>query len=478
MKSHILWLPAIIFSLTLTVYAQRDRQLAQETPNASTDRRIALVIGNATYIHAPALKNPANDATDMATTLSGLGFIVEHGINLTQRQMKQMIREFGKKLRAGEQGLFYFAGHGVQLRGRNFLIPVDADIQSETDVEDQGVDANLVMGFMDEAGNGLNVVILDACRNNPFARSFRSAANGLAQVEAPTGTLIAYATSPGSVANDGNARNGLYTQELLRFMRIPDLSIEEVFKQVRISVRKLTQGRQTPWEASSLTGDFYFIASANSKAGAHPSNAMNPAQPLSARPLPPTSNEAISIIGTYLDAKKDGSYIEFKSDRTFYYLQVINDSVYQFIGKYEVEGKQVTVVLETGQADKGTIDKDTIRFQDGSVYVKAAPGTAIPPPKFSNQAIKITNVSFTPSFIERFAPSLLFIYGNGWKGGADIKVMVNGQEISRLIYKQDQYSIQLKGTTRDLNIHNGKNEVVIIANGAASNTYEFKQVIK
>jgi hypothetical protein len=217
------------------------------------------VIGNGTYTNAPSLKNPPNDATDMANALSNVGFTVEHGINLTQRQMKAMIRGFGQKVKGGGQGLFYFAGHGVQLRGRNYLIPVDADIRSEADIEDQGVDVNLVLGLMDEAGNGLNVVILDACRNNPFARSFRSAANGLAQVDAPTGTLIAYATAPGSIASDGQARNGLYTQELLRYMRTPGMSIEEIFKQVRIQVRSKTQGKQVPWESSSLTGDFYFI---------------------------------------------------------------------------------------------------------------------------------------------------------------------------------------------------------------------------
>ncbi len=247
----------VILLAALPAQPEQDRQLVQENSSGSP-RRLALVIGNGAYENAPPLKNPPNDAIDIANVLSKVGFSVEHGVNLTQRQMKAMIREFGQKLRAGGQGLFYFAGHGVQLRGRNYLIPVDASIQSETDVEDQGVDTNLMLGMMDEAGNGLNVVILDACRNNPFSRSFRSASNGLAQMDAPSGTLIAYATAPGSIASDGNARNGLYTQELLKNMLIPGLSIEEVFKRVRISVRNTTAGKQTPWEASSLTGDFYF----------------------------------------------------------------------------------------------------------------------------------------------------------------------------------------------------------------------------
>jgi Caspase domain len=232
-----------------------DRQLTQTAP---VSKRMALVIGNGSYANAPSLKNPPNDAADMADALSDVGFSVERGINLTQRQMKSMIRALGQRLKGGGQGLFYFAGHGVQLRGHNYLIPVDADIRSEADVEDQGVDVNLVLGLMDEADNGLNVVILDACRNNPFARSFRSAASGLAQLDAPTGTLIAYATAPGSIAGDGQARNGLYTQELLKYIRTPGMSVEEILKQVRINVRGKTQGKQVPWESSSLTGDFYF----------------------------------------------------------------------------------------------------------------------------------------------------------------------------------------------------------------------------
>jgi uncharacterized caspase-like protein/tetratricopeptide (TPR) repeat protein len=261
---------------------ERDRQLVQTGPaGAGNSQKIALVIGNGTYTNAPQLKNPPNDATDMADALARLGFKVEHGVNLSQRLMKSMIREFGRKLKDGVQGLFYFAGHGVQLRGHNYLIPVDADIQSETDVEDQGVDVNFVMGLMDEAGNGLNVVILDACRNNPFARSFRSASNGLAQVDAPTGTLIAYATAPGRVARDGAGRNGAYTAELLKQMSVPGLPIEELLKRVRANLKQQTNGEQVPWESSSLVGDFYFnrpaeASSAENKSTSGPA-AANPA---------------------------------------------------------------------------------------------------------------------------------------------------------------------------------------------------------
>jgi hypothetical protein len=244
--------------------AQTDpsRQLTQTgSTNTTSSKRIALVIGNGTYTSAPPLKNPPNDARDMAATLKVLGFNVASSIDADQRTMRRLIREFGQQLKGGGQGLFYYAGHGVQMRGRNYLIPANADITSETDVEDQAVDLNLVLGLMDEAQNGLNIVILDACRNNPFSRSFRSAGSGLAQVDAPTGTLIAYATSPGRVASDGTGRNGLYTSELLSQMRVPGIGVEEMFKRVRATVQRQTTGQQVPWESSSLVGNFYFSPS-------------------------------------------------------------------------------------------------------------------------------------------------------------------------------------------------------------------------
>jgi hypothetical protein len=240
----------------------QDRQLTQPgSASAASSKRLALVIGNGAYTNAPPLKNPPNDARDVAATLKVLGFSVASAIDADQRTMKRLIREFGQQLRSGGQGLFYYAGHGVQMRGRNYLIPANADITSETDVEDQAVDLNLVLGLMDEAQNGLNIVILDACRNNPFSRSFRSAGSGLAQVDAPTGTLIAYATSPGRVASDGLGRNGLYTSELLSQMRVPGISVEEMFKRVRGNVQRQTSGQQVPWESSSLVGNFYFTPS-------------------------------------------------------------------------------------------------------------------------------------------------------------------------------------------------------------------------
>jgi len=248
----------LIWSPGVGSFAQEPNRQLMQPGSASTSKRIALIIGNGSYTAAPLLKNPPNDARDMAAALRALGFDVTSGINANQRDMKRLIREFGQKLKTGGSGLFYYAGHGVQSKGRNYLIPVDAEIQSEADVEDSAVDASLVLNYMDDAQNGLNIVILDACRNNPFARSFRSASDGLAQVDAPTGTLIAYATAPGRVASDGAGQNGLYTSELLKQMQVPGLTATEMFMRVRAEVMKQTANKQVPWEASSLVGSFYF----------------------------------------------------------------------------------------------------------------------------------------------------------------------------------------------------------------------------
>jgi uncharacterized caspase-like protein len=220
-------------------------------------RRVALVIGNGAYPSGP-LKNPVNDARDIAAALRNLGFEVILRENATLRQMEEGVDELWKRLRGGGAGLFFFAGHGLQVAGRNYLVPVDARLVVEQDVKYRCMDAGLVLGRMEDAGNGLNIVILDACRNNPYARSFRSASEGLAKMDAPKGSLIAYATAPDSVAADGLGRNGIYTGQLLRHMRTPGLSIEDLFKRVRVGVLGETSDRQVPWESSSLTGNFSF----------------------------------------------------------------------------------------------------------------------------------------------------------------------------------------------------------------------------
>jgi uncharacterized caspase-like protein len=220
-------------------------------------KRIAMVIGNSDY-EKSKLKNPVNDARSMARLLRRLDFDVDLVENGSRRDMVSEMNAFGRKLGQVDVGLFYYAGHGIQVKGRNYLIPTDAVLETEGDVEFEAIDLGRVLSKMEDSHCPLNIVILDACRDNPFARSFRSTSKGLALVDAPRGTLLAFSTAPGSVAADGKGNNGIYTKHLLANIERPDLSIEEVFKQVRIGVVNDTDGKQTPWESSSLMGSFNF----------------------------------------------------------------------------------------------------------------------------------------------------------------------------------------------------------------------------
>ena len=237
---------------------------------AGRERRVALVIGNSDY-HVQPLQNPANDADLMADILSKTGFDVYLAKNISKVEMKKAIIEFGNTLlssRSGSAtvrsfdstvGLFYYAGHGMQVEGKNYLVPIGAKIRSERYVDLEAIDLACVLAEFDRAGNRLNIVILDACRDNPFVGSSRSLTKGLAYVNAPHGTLIAYATAPGKTAADGQGNNGVYTEALAKQINIPGLQIEDVFKLTRLEVMNRTNKEQTPWETSSLVGHFYFL---------------------------------------------------------------------------------------------------------------------------------------------------------------------------------------------------------------------------
>ncbi|MGV8059734.1 MAG: caspase family protein [Smithellaceae bacterium] len=225
---------------------------------AAPERRIALVIGNSAYSSGP-LKNPINDASAIAAQLQKLGFTVILKKNANLRGMEDALVDFGDRLKRGGVGLFFYAGHGLQVGGANYLVPIGARINRESDIKYETLDAGKILDEMAAANNGLNIVILDACRDNPYSRSFRNASRGLAIVSnAPAGTFISYSTSPGNVANDGKGRNSPYTEALLRYMNEPGLTIEQVFKGARAKLGKETGGKQIPWELSSLQGEFYF----------------------------------------------------------------------------------------------------------------------------------------------------------------------------------------------------------------------------
>ncbi len=222
--------------------------------------KLALVIGNGRYRNAPELKNPANDANAIGSTLKTLGFEVTLKLDSDRAEMAAAIQAHVQTLAKRKcVGLFYFAGHGLQLAWRNFLLPVDAAIKKMDDVSTQGVGLGSLIEGITKAANPMNVIVLDACRENPFARDFRVEQKGLSQIDAPPGTLLAYATSPGNVASDGEGTNGLYTEHLLREIRVKETRIEDVFKRVRLGVRRKSNGAQVPWESTSLEEDFYVL---------------------------------------------------------------------------------------------------------------------------------------------------------------------------------------------------------------------------
>lgn len=226
---------------------------------APLDIRVALVIGNSAYANANPLANPANDAKATGDTLRGLGFTVIELRDGQKAQMAEAIARVGAALK-GKQGvgMLYYAGHGLQLYWRNYMVPVDAKLDKAADVSAQTIDVNSVIDAFKAAGNRMNILVLDACRDNPFAGT--ASGKGLAQVDAPPGTILAFATAPGNVADDGDDKsgNGLYTQFLLQELKKPTAKIEDVFKRVRFQVRQKSQGRQIPWESTSLEDDFFF----------------------------------------------------------------------------------------------------------------------------------------------------------------------------------------------------------------------------
>ena len=259
-----LWLKYTVAALALVLclgfalpaLAQRGISVTSAKP-IDSERRVALVIGNGDYKSNP-LKNPVNDARAMGRTLSTLGFEVIKGEDLTKSEMQEAIINFAQKLRGSGVGLFYYAGHGVQVNGSNYLIPIGARIPSQAFVEVSALSLDWVNAAITDARNRLNIIVLDACRDNPLPKSVRSGGKGLAATPAPKGTIIAYATAPGSTAADGSGSNGLYTSQLLKYIQTPGLPVERVFKRVRQNVNRLSGGKQIPWEHSSIMGDFYF----------------------------------------------------------------------------------------------------------------------------------------------------------------------------------------------------------------------------
>ena len=260
---------------------------------ALAEKRLALVIGNSAYENAPILKNPANDASDMADALQRLGFEVIRGTDLDYAGMRRTVRSFSERLSTADVALLFYAGHGMQVAGKNYLIPVDGKIDSQADLDFGTIDLDLILKSM-EADARTNIIFLDACRDNPLAANLgrklgtRSGAvsRGLAQVDTAIGTLIAFSTQPGNVALDGGGRNSPFTEALLKNIEVPGRPISDVMIEVRNDVLSATGRKQVPWDNSSLTGQFYFKPL--------PQNAT--AAPASSQATAPPGQEAVEVV--------------------------------------------------------------------------------------------------------------------------------------------------------------------------------------
>ena len=259
------WLRSGLAGATLFAPGPFARVWAQTAQGPQLQRlpKIALVIGNGKYRQSP-LKNPGNDARAIGETLTALGFEVSIRLDADRATMEAAIATYVDMLtRRKCAGLFYYAGHGIQLAWKNYLLPVDANVTSTKEVQQQGIELNALMAGLIKAANPFNLVILDACRDNPFGGAGQPEQKGLSQMDAPLGTLLAYATAPGNTASDGAGTNGLYTENLLKEMRVAEARVEDVFKRVRLAVRRASQGAQIPWESTSLEDDFYFLPPGN-----------------------------------------------------------------------------------------------------------------------------------------------------------------------------------------------------------------------
>jgi len=229
---------------------------------AQRERRVALVVGNSAYENAPVLPNPRNDAADITATLRKLGFDVIDGQDLDRREMEKKIREFSRKIENADLALFYYAGHGLQVTGKNYLVPIDAKLEREGDLSFEAIDVDIVLQQL-ENGPRANLVFLDACRNNPLARTLARSLNvrssavgmGLASMQGGVGTMIVYATQPNNVALDGDGRNSPFTAALLAHLPTPDVDISIMLRRVRADVIRATNQKQVPWDHSSLVGE-------------------------------------------------------------------------------------------------------------------------------------------------------------------------------------------------------------------------------
>ena len=363
-RSRVLWSAVLLLSAA-PLFAQSNRafERVQTTcPPFGSERRVALIIGNAAYQHTATLRNPVNDARAMAETLCTLGFQVILKTNTTLDTMADAVFQFGEQLKGGGIGLFYYSGHGAQVKGENYLIPVDADLRREDEVKRKTLNVRDVLEKMDEAKSHLNLVFLDACRNNPFPRTFRSATRGLANMNAPGGTLLVFATNPDNVASDGTGDNSPFTKHLLRFIRQPDLEVGMLLRRVRTAVKEETKGEQVPWENGAIEGEFYFAGAGRPQSPASPlpgpqvAVGVYPTRPEVQAPLSPTRRNSIGMEFVLIPAGEFlmGSNNGLDSEKPVHRVRI---SKAFYLGKYEVtQGEWQAVMGNNPSRFRGAVN--------------------------------------------------------------------------------------------------------------------------
>ena len=368
----------LLVSSTALPFGMRE-SVAQSESALNALPRIGLVIGNTKYVEAP-LRNPANDARAIGTELQRLGFQVNAQLDAGRKEMIEAIRAFGNDLAKRKSvGLFYYAGHAAQLAWHNYLVPVDAVIERLEDMQSKTVELTILLDALVKAKNPMNVVILDACRDNPFGTKLPVQQKGLSQFDAPPGSLLAYATSPGNVASDGSGENGLYTENLVRELKTPDAKIEDVFKRVRLNVRRKSEGQQIPWESTSLEEDFYF----------QPPKQI---RKLSEQELERQFNAELAVWEKIKDSKEPGPIEDYlrknPSGRYAELAQFHLDRVLARLGEKKIE------VINAAQNPftKGTGHIDThFKIGDSYSYREIDSFTKIETRKFTNRITDITD---------------------------------------------------------------------------------------
>ncbi len=387
----IIGVTTFIILLNFTSFATTNKQatslsslLSSHNLAIKNQNRVALVIGNSRYQKVGSLSNPTNDADDIAKALQALGFDVIKVLNADKKQMDAALETFRLKLDKGGIGVFYYAGHGVQVEGENYLIPIDAQLNSEKDVNYEALPVGKIQNLMEAVGTETNVIILDACRNNPFSRKWNRSTlvRGLAPIQAISGSYIAFATSPGLVAADGENRNGTFTFYILKFIKTPNLRIENLFKQVRQNVTKVTNKAQIPWDSSSLINEFSFNPVVTADTSTPPPASTSKPEPSPRQSTNPTLDVKSKLIGTW-----KASAVEFgQSFEIILRIKPEGTADYSFKNS---NGKIINISsiwqysdgVITERTPDGTVSKAAIEFINSNYFVltiltNSAPGSA------------------------------------------------------------------------------------------------------